>query len=379
MENNEITILLVDDEPDILEFLGYNLEREGYKVITAKNGQKGLKMAREFKPHLIILDVMMPEMDGMEACSEIRKAPELDGVLIAFLTARGEDYSQIAGFNAGADDYITKPIKPKLFLSRIQALLRRRKEEPEKNGIIECKGFTIDKTRYVVVKDAVDYNLARKEFELLIYLVSCQDIAVSRDDIFLNVWGEDVVVGDRTIDVHIRRIREKLGIDSIKTIKGMGISLRSGDITLSPEKYLFLRFCDFPDGLFSFHLFLFWFRLRIYRCFYFFYLKFFHLCRLQLFNLGRFNFFPAGEKREVDQFILFLKIFQVFQLDLLKFTFNFQIDGTFIAIFKNNNRLLFIDPCNQFFYILQITQNMHFGERFFLFFIRFHKFFFKVN
>jgi two-component system alkaline phosphatase synthesis response regulator PhoP len=222
MENNEITILLVDDEPDILEFLGYNLEREGYKVITAKNGQKGLKMAREFKPHLIILDVMMPEMDGMEACSEIRKAPELDGVLIAFLTARGEDYSQIAGFNAGADDYITKPIKPKLFLSRIQALLRRRKEEPEKNGIIECKGFTIDKTRYVVVKDAVDYNLARKEFELLIYLVSCQDHAVSRDDIFLNVWGEDVVVGDRTIDVHIRRIREKLGIDSIKTIKGIG-------------------------------------------------------------------------------------------------------------------------------------------------------------
>ncbi len=222
MENSEITILLVDDEPDILEFLGYNLEREGYKVLKAKNGEKALKLAREGKPHLIILDVMMPGMDGMETCTRLRSLPELEGSVIAFLSARGEDYSQIAGFDAGADDYITKPIKPKLFISRIQALLRRYKEVPEAGNIITLKGFTIDKDRYVVVKDNVEITLVRKEFELLQFLVSRPDKVVTREEIFANVWGEDVVVGDRTIDVHIRRIREKLGIESIKTIKGVG-------------------------------------------------------------------------------------------------------------------------------------------------------------
>ena len=228
MEPSEITILLVDDEPDILEFLGYNLEKEGYRVLKAKNGQKALKLAKEHKPQLVILDVMMPVMDGMEACIEIRKIPELEGTLIASLTARGDDFSQIAGFEAGADDYITKPIKPKVFISRIQAMLRRYKEVPEDSNIIPLKGFTIDKNRYVVVKDDVEVTLARKEFELLQFLVSRPDKVVTSEEIFANVWGEHVVVGDRTIDVHIRRIREKLGIDSIRTIKGVGYKFDEG-------------------------------------------------------------------------------------------------------------------------------------------------------
>jgi two-component system, OmpR family, alkaline phosphatase synthesis response regulator PhoP len=228
MENNEITILLVDDEPDILEFLGYNLEKEGYHVLKAKNGQKALKLAREHKPQLVILDVMMPVMDGMETCIEIRKLPELAGTLIAFLSARGEDFSQIAGFDSGADDYITKPIKPKLFISRIQALLRRYKEVPGESNVITLKGFTIDKDRYLVLKDDAEVTLARKEFELLQFLVSRPDKVVTREEIFANVWGENVVVGDRTIDVHIRRIREKLGIDSIRTIKGVGYKFDEG-------------------------------------------------------------------------------------------------------------------------------------------------------
>lgn len=228
MENSEITILLADDEPDILEFLGYNLQREGYNVIKAKNGQKAVILAREHKPQLVILDVMMPVMDGMEACTEIRKIPELGATLIAFLTARGEDYSQIAGFDAGADDYIAKPIKPKLLVSRIQALLRRYKGVAADSNIIPLKGFTIDKNRYVVVIGETEVTLARKEFELLQFLVSKPDKVVTREDIFANVWGEDVVVGDRTIDVHIRRIREKLGIDSIKTIKGVGYKFDEG-------------------------------------------------------------------------------------------------------------------------------------------------------
>jgi two-component system, OmpR family, alkaline phosphatase synthesis response regulator PhoP len=228
MQNSEITILLVDDEPDILEFLGYNLEKEGYKVLKAKNGQKAMKLAREHKPQLVILDVMMPVMDGMETCTGIRKIPELAGTLIAFLTARGEDYSQIAGFDAGADDYITKPIKPKVLVSRIQALLRRYKDVPEDSNIISLKGFTIDKDRYVVVVNDAEVTLARKEFELLQFLVSRPDKVVTREEIFVNVWGENVVVGDRTIDVHIRRIREKLGIESIRTIKGVGYKFDEG-------------------------------------------------------------------------------------------------------------------------------------------------------
>ncbi|HNY01895.1 MAG TPA: response regulator transcription factor [Bacteroidales bacterium] len=222
MENSEITILLVDDEPDILEFLGYNLGKEGYRVLKAKNGKKALALAAAEHPQLIVLDVMMPEMDGMEVCTELRKMPDLSGVLIAFLTARGEDYSQIAGFDAGADDYITKPIKPKLFVSRVNALLRRFREMPADTGSIRLKEFTIDRERYVVVKGNEEVVLARKEFELLQFLVSRPGKVVNREEILAQVWGEDVVVGDRTIDVHIRRIREKLGIESIRTIKGVG-------------------------------------------------------------------------------------------------------------------------------------------------------------
>jgi two-component system alkaline phosphatase synthesis response regulator PhoP len=225
MENKDIRILLADDEADILEFLGYNLSREGYQVIKAKNGAKALEKAKEHLPQLIILDVMMPGMDGIETCAEIRKIPDLTNSLIAFLTARGEDYSQIAGFEAGADDYITKPIKPKVFLSRIQALLRRYKAkvpEPETAVQLVRKEFIIDRERFMVIRDGKETFLPKKEFELLHFLASYPNKVFSREEIFQNVWGNDVVVGDRTIDVHIRRIRERLEIDSIKTIKGVG-------------------------------------------------------------------------------------------------------------------------------------------------------------
>jgi two-component system alkaline phosphatase synthesis response regulator PhoP len=223
MENKDFKILLADDEPDILEFLGYNLTREGYQVFRAKNGEKAVEKAIEVHPHLVILDVMMPKMDGMEACSEIRKVPELADTIIVFLTARNEDYSQIAGFEAGADDYITKPIRPKVFISRVQALLRRYKGLPETTSArIEWEGFTIDREKYVVIRNGEEIFLPKKEFDLLFFLASSPGRVVTRDEIFAAVWGEDVVVGDRTIDVHIRRIREKLGIDNIRTVKGVG-------------------------------------------------------------------------------------------------------------------------------------------------------------
>jgi two-component system, OmpR family, alkaline phosphatase synthesis response regulator PhoP len=225
MENKDFRILLADDEPDILEFLGYNLQKEGYQVFKAKNGKKAVEKALEIKPHLVILDVMMPEMDGMEACNEMRRLPELNSTVIAFLTARGEDYSQIAGFDAGADDYITKPIKPKVFISRIQALLRRSRDESTSTDggiLLATRDFTIDRDKFVVILDGKEYFLPKKEFELLYFLASSPNKVFSRDEIFSAVWGDDVVVGDRTIDVHIRRIREKLGIDSIRTIKGVG-------------------------------------------------------------------------------------------------------------------------------------------------------------
>lgn len=226
MDKDQTKILLVDDEADILEFLGYNLAREGYKVERARDGKQAIRIAREFRPHLVILDVMMPEMDGMETCAVMRNMPELKDPLIVFLTARGEDYSQIAGFDAGADDYLTKPIKPKIFLSRIQALLRRLQESPGEpvndSGIIEIDGITIDRGKYLVLHQGKEVALPRKEFELLFYLAGSPNKVMTRDEIFSAVWGDDVVVGDRTIDVHIRRIRERLGIDNIRTIKGVG-------------------------------------------------------------------------------------------------------------------------------------------------------------
>ncbi len=221
--DNEYIILLVDDEPDIVEFLGYNLKREGFKVYSANNGKEGLKIAKEVVPHAIVLDVMMPGMDGIETCVELRKIPQLKKTLIMFLTARGEDYSQIAGLDAGADDYISKPIKPRLFVSRINALLRRYQADPEQQkASIEIEDMVIDLERYLVIKDQKEIILPRKEFELLVVLASKPNRVFTRDEIFARIWGDNVIVGERTIDVHIRKLREKIGIDNIKTVKGVG-------------------------------------------------------------------------------------------------------------------------------------------------------------
>jgi two-component system alkaline phosphatase synthesis response regulator PhoP len=222
MKTENFSILLVDDEPDILEFLGYNLRKEGYTVHTAENGKEAIDKAAKLIPHLIILDVMMPKMDGIETCTEIKKNPKLANSLIVFLTARGEDYSQLAGFEAGADDYITKPIKPKIITSRIKALLRRYKDDESPNNSVELKDIIIDREKYVVIKDGKEIILPRKEFELLLMLCSKPNKVFTRSEIFTNVWGDDVIVGDRTIDVHIRKIREKIGIENLKTIKGVG-------------------------------------------------------------------------------------------------------------------------------------------------------------
>lgn len=222
-------ILLVDDEPDILEFLGYNLTRAGYEIHQARTGREAIQTAREVLPHLILLDVMMPEIDGIETCEELRSYPELQHCIVAFLTARAEDYSQIAGFEAGGDDYITKPIKPKVLLSRIKALLKRLDSTPALTNEISShqiteseKDLTIDKERYLVIHGNDELVLPKKEFELLALLVSKPDKVFTREDIFHAVWGDDVIVGDRTIDVHIRKLREKLGDNYIKTIKGVG-------------------------------------------------------------------------------------------------------------------------------------------------------------
>lgn len=223
MEKNKIKILLVDDEPDILDFVSYNLKAEGYKVHTASSGRSGVSKAREVKPDLILLDVMMPEMDGIEACDHIRRLPGLEHTIIAFLTARGEDYSQVAGFEAGADDYITKPVKPKVLMSRIKALLRRRPmPEQEVPGKIEFEDLIIDPERYHVELKGAVIELPRKEFELLSLLASKPGKVFAREEIMDRIWGTVVIVGGRTIDVHIRKLREKIGDDRIKTVKGVG-------------------------------------------------------------------------------------------------------------------------------------------------------------
>lgn len=223
MNPSDYNILLVDDEQDILEFVGYNLQKEGYNVSRASSGKQAIEMAKKVVPHLILLDVMMPEMDGIETCDQLRKMPELNKTMIAFLTARGEDYSQVAGFDAGADDYITKPIKPKVLISRLKALLRRQfggKEE----GIakMEFGNLVIDADQYQVLLDDAKIDLPRKEFELLSLLASRPGKVFTREEIMDKIWGNDVIVGGRTIDVHIRKLREKLGSDKIKTIKGVG-------------------------------------------------------------------------------------------------------------------------------------------------------------
>lgn len=223
MKNQDIKILLVDDEPDILEILSYNLAAEGYQVFTAKNGAEGVEKARKKHPDLIILDVMMPEMDGIEACEIIRNTEGLGHTLITFLTARSEDYSQVAGFEAGADDYITKPIKPKVLLSKVKALLRRvRKEDEVPSDVMKIGKLVINREEYKVINKGEELFLPRKEFELLALLASKPDKVFKREVILDKVWGQEVVVGGRTIDVHIRKLREKIGEEHFKTIKGVG-------------------------------------------------------------------------------------------------------------------------------------------------------------
>jgi len=223
MKTKDIKILLVDDEPDILEIVSYNLSAEGYEVFTAKNGLEGVAKAKKKTPHLIIMDVMMPEMDGIEAVEQIRNTPGLEDTIITFLTARGEDYSQVAGFDAGADDYITKPIKPKVLVSKVKALLRRIKEDrKEVEDIVKVGNIVINREEYKIINDGVEIVLPRKEFELLSLLTSKPNKVFKREVILDKVWGNEVVVGGRTIDVHIRKLREKIGDDHFKTVKGVG-------------------------------------------------------------------------------------------------------------------------------------------------------------
>ena len=215
-------ILLVDDDPDIIEIVSYNLVQEGFEIFTASNGKEAILKAIKEVPDLIIMDVMMPEMDGMEACENIRRIPALNHVIITFLTARSEDYSQVAGFDAGADDYITKPIKPKLLVSKVKALLRRIKDQDKNSETINIHGIEINREEYKIIKDDVVIALPRKEFELFYLLASKPGKVFKREEILEKVWGSDVVVGGRTIDVHIRKLREKIGDRLFKTIKGIG-------------------------------------------------------------------------------------------------------------------------------------------------------------
>lgn len=222
MANHTHKILIVDDEEDILEFLSYNLNKEGYQVFTAADGNTAITLAKKELPHLILLDVMMPGIDGIETCRELRSLPGLQDVIIAFLTARSEDYSHIAGFGAGADDYINKPIKPRVLVSRIQALLRRTTAVKKDSDFLQLGNLRINRERYLVIKDDIEITLPRKEFELIYLLASKPGKVFTREEILIKIWGYDVVVGDRTIDVHIRKLREKIGEDYIRTVKGVG-------------------------------------------------------------------------------------------------------------------------------------------------------------
>ena len=217
------TILIIDDEDDIRAILTYNLEKENYKVLNASNGKDGIELVQQHTPDLVLLDVMMPEMDGIEVCEFLRADPKTENISICFLTARGEDYSQIAGLEAGADDYVSKPIKPKVLVSRIKAILRRGDKVSNRTSENKAEdNLIIDRERYCVLRDGVELHLPRKEFELLALLSSKPEKVFSRDFILESVWGASIVVGDRTIDVHVRKLREKIGDGYIKTIKGVG-------------------------------------------------------------------------------------------------------------------------------------------------------------
>ncbi len=222
---NRKKILLIDDEQDILDIISYNLEKEGYQVFTASNGNEGIDKAKEILPDLILLDVMMPEKDGIETCQDLRKIKELQKTLIVFLSARSEEFSQLAGYQAGANDYIVKLIKPKVLVSKVAALLQLGAQSQENSNYIEIGDLIIDKDNFKVSKGKEEFLLPKKEFDLLYLLASNTDKVFKREEILEKVWGNDVIVGERTIDVHIRRLREKLGINTIQTLKGIGYKL----------------------------------------------------------------------------------------------------------------------------------------------------------
>ena len=223
--SNSRKILVVDDEKDILELLKYNLEKEGYNVKTASSGKDAIETARDFVPDLILLDIMMPEMDGVETCHQLREVSELNDTFIIFLTARSEEYSEVAGFEAGADDYLNKPIKPRALISRLKAIFRRKKKLAKKDDFVEIGDLKIDRTSYTVFVGTREVKLPKKEFELLYFLAENPNKVYNRDDLLKNIWGTDVYVLARTIDVHIRKVREKIGDGYISTVKGVGYKL----------------------------------------------------------------------------------------------------------------------------------------------------------
>jgi two-component system alkaline phosphatase synthesis response regulator PhoP len=222
MANKQHKVLVVDDEEPILELLKYNLEKAGYEVETATDGAKGVETAKKFHPDLVLLDIMMPGMDGVETCRRIRELPEIQKTFIIFLTARSEEYSEVAAFDVGADDYITKPIKPRALISRINAVFRRDHKATTPSNIIEVDGLTIDRTSYTVTVNGREISLPKKEFELLFYLARNPNKVLTREDLLHHIWGTDVYVVPRTVDVHIRKVREKIGEDYITTVKGVG-------------------------------------------------------------------------------------------------------------------------------------------------------------
>jgi two-component system alkaline phosphatase synthesis response regulator PhoP len=227
-DNQKIKVLVVDDEPDIIEILKYNLQKEGYEVATAEDGIKAVKVAAKFLPDVILLDIMMPNQDGVETCLQIRQIPELKNTFIIFLTARMEEYSEVAAFDVGADDYITKPIKPRALMSRISALFRRESKKEQEQVQIKIKDLLIDKGSYTVDQSGKTITLPKKEFELLHFLAKNPNIVFSRDELLQNIWGADVFVLARTVDVHIRKVREKIGDDYITTVKGVGYKFELG-------------------------------------------------------------------------------------------------------------------------------------------------------
>jgi len=227
MAKKNYKILVVDDEQDIVELLKYNLEKEGFEVKTANDGKKGIETAKKFQPDLILMDIMMPVLDGVEACRQIRELPEMSNTFIIFLTARAEEYSEVAAFDVGADDYITKPIKPRALMSRLNALFRREfKKSSKDNEVIKIGKFTIDKSSYTLQIDDTLVTIPKKEFELLYFLAESPNKVFSREELLTNIWGADVYVLARTVDVHIRRVREKIGSEYIKTVKGVGYKFK---------------------------------------------------------------------------------------------------------------------------------------------------------